>query len=1121
MALKDALEYLKSSGYTKDYPDKLWKDEKFKAYVSSQDKANQYRDRFYQIQGGENQRIVLESLKKKAERGDAQAIAQFNAIAQDERINQPAPEVNVPLNPLEKATTFGAELAKGVVSAPKQLMDSTVENLNYGTKDQATLRQAQSSLQDQNAQMIASLGKQYRDPKTTPEKKAKIEKLLKVVTGGNEALYKEATARNEQTIKNTDALRIAAAGGSVVLDLATLGTAGGAATVGAEALGKQVAKGAALGAVSGGLNAVQEKGRDVKLGDITRGAAIGGALGGTLTYGVGKVSELVGNRLGRVQAGEVTPITDESRLLPAKAGNGAKLIPENRQLTPGSIDEKLAVMSNANQADVSRLAEVEKKIAKAQKNSNITADEARGLMAERNKLISRIQHPTAHEYVTPEEVMQATTAPSAYSPSLTETAAKTAQATGGDVPMAAQRAEAAAVEANLTKGFKDLPSTPNMNLADQANKAVSLVNGDYAVAKQIAMGATQPQGDLRASAVFEAVKAKAVREKDVATLYDLATKSKVPSIGKEYGQFNAAFAVKDPEDPVVAMKTIMEARNTGKSITKDLSPAEAQKITEMAQAVGDAKNAMISGGDRLEYGRAFTEYQNYVNELKSPTTSLAQDLKPSNLARGAKNAVKHPGEALVEAGGVTKALRASMDNSAIFRQGWKTLWTNPVIWQRNARKSFVDMVRAFGSKPVMDELTADIVSRPNSVNGLYKKMKLDVLGTTEEAFPTQFPEKLPILGRFYRASEAAYTGFVQKTRADVADKMIEVAQKSGVDVTDKAQLESIGKLVNSLTGRGDLGRAEPAARVVNNLFFSPRNVKSHVDVLTAHQFQRGVTPFVRKQAAMNLAKIIGGTAAVLGTAEALKPGSVEWDPRSSNFGKIKIGNTRFDVSGGMASVVTLASRLAPTSYNGDIGLYSKNSSSGQVKSLTSGEPGSQTPLDVFLNFTEGKLAPLPAAIKDVWVGKDFSGNPVTPKSVATSLLVPLSATTYTELKKDPKAANALLGIIADGLGIGVNNYSAQKDWNQSSGKQVQAFKQKVSSDEFMKANQEYNDQINAWVERVSQDERFKKLPTNVQTQIINSKKQDITDSVMEARGFKYTPTKDKSQKQLSEDLKNL
>src|SRR5436309_2307439 len=52
--------------------------------------------------------------------------------------------------------------------------------------------------------------------------------------------------------------------------------------------------------------------------------------------------------------------------------------------------------------------------------------------------------------------------------------------------------------------------------------------------------------------------------------------------------------------------------------------------------------------------------------------------------------------------GNAKALKASMDNSAIFRQGWKTLLTHPGIWQKNARQSFVDLVQSFGGKAVMD-----------------------------------------------------------------------------------------------------------------------------------------------------------------------------------------------------------------------------------------------------------------------------------------------------------------------------------------------------------------------------------------------------------------------------------
>src|SRR6201999_101121 len=109
----------------------------------------------------------------------------------------------------------------------------------------------------------------------------------------------------------------------------------------------------------------------------------------------------------------------------------------------------------------------------------------------------------------------------------------------------------------------------------------------------------------------------------------------------------------------------------------------------------------------------------------------------------------------------------------------------------------------------------------------------------------------------YKASENAYTGFVQRTRADVFDRYIQIAQQTGVDLNDD-ELRSIGKLVNSLTGRGNLGKVEPAAGVINNFFFSPRMIKAHVDTLLQPISGAGGSNFVRKEAAKNLLKIISG-----------------------------------------------------------------------------------------------------------------------------------------------------------------------------------------------------------------------------------------------------------------------
>jgi hypothetical protein len=120
----------------------------------------------------------------------------------------------------------------------------------------------------------------------------------------------------------------------------------------------------------------------------------------------------------------------------------------------------------------------------------------------------------------------------------------------------------------------------------------------------------------------------------------------------------------------------------------------------------------------------------------------------------------------------------------------------------------------------------------------------------------------------------------------------------------------------------------------------------------------------------------------------------------------------------MSSLVVLASRL--------LTLSSKSSTSGKVTKLDSGKYGAQTGADVFVNFFENKLSPAASVIKDLMNQKDFSGNKPTIKSEASNLLMPLPITNAQELYGDPHAANPILAMIADALGIATNTYAPKK-----------------------------------------------------------------------------------------------
>lgn len=444
---------------------------------------------------------------------------------------------------------------------------------------------------------------------------------------------------------------------------------------------------------------------------------------------------------------------------------------------------------------------------------------------------------------------------------------------------------------------------------------------------------------------------------------------------------------------------------------------DARKIAELSKLFQEAKANPDSG---LEYGASKVALNNYINDLKIKNESRTalerlKDFKENPAGEGLK--------AVEDLAGFAKGIKASLDNSAIFRQGWRTLFTNPQIWAKNAMQSFVDIKDQLSGKNVVDAIKAEIESRPNGRNGLYQALKLDV-GDLEEAYPTTLPEKIPLFGRLYKSSEAAYTGFLYRMRADIADKMIDLAKDQGVDLTVKAQSESIGRLVNSLTGRGNLGPLERVGKTINTVFFSPKMLKSHIDFFTQpigiDVAGNVVSEFAAKEAAKNVLKVVTGIASILGTAYAINPDSVELDSRSADFGKIRVGDTRFDVSGGMSPLVVLATRLMKQS--------TKSSTTGKVTKINEknkdGSPkfGGKTGGDVIFDFFENKYSPMFSVLKQLRDQQTFEGDKPTAGSLASDLFVPLTPQNIYDASKNEEAANLLLIGISESLGISTATY---------------------------------------------------------------------------------------------------
>ena len=510
---------------------------------------------------------------------------------------------------------------------------------------------------------------------------------------------------------------------------------------------------------------------------------------------------------------------------------------------------------------------------------------------------------------------------------------------------------------------------------------------------------------------------------------------------------------------------------------------------------------------RLEYGLKQVALENYVKDLKLKAEGQKVSIKEDPI-RAIINPIKEsPGFF----NNLFKSLMASIDNSFFGRQGIKNLYGSPSqkrIWARNFVKSFSDMSAEIRKKKIdgfkpMDFIRADIYSRPNALNGKYKAGNYQLGVLTEEVFPTSLPEKIPGLGRLFRASETAFSGGALRIRADLADLLISKMDIQGINSLDPKQARGPGHLVGSLTGRGSLGKATTMAKELNFILWSARFFKGNIDTLTAHQFDPQATKFTKKEARKNLVSVVAHVVGIIMLAKFLDPESVDEDPRSTNFGRIKIFGHWIDITGGMRTIATMASRVVPTYRNGEWGFWSK-SSTGKWTNLTAGKFGQRDAVDIIMDtIFLNRLAPVASVLRDMYRGEMFGGEPFDIKKSIINSATPLSIQNVLEVK-DESFENILGVAISEFFGLGVSTYKFKDNWERKTSKEMKQFKEQVGDQKFKDANESYNRAYNAWIEEDEEDSKYKELSEEGKSSLKSSAKSAIKKKILDEYGFDRT-----------------
>lgn len=412
----------------------------------------------------------------------------------------------------------------------------------------------------------------------------------------------------------------------------------------------------------------------------------------------------------------------------------------------------------------------------------------------------------------------------------------------------------------------------------------------------------------------------------------------------------------------------------------------------------------------------------------------------------------------------SRAILTSADFSAVLRQGGFTAVSHPIM----AAHALPAMFKAFVATKRGEFAAAESLrQRPNAQ--LYQQAKLAIttsegrLSKQEEAYMGRWTKYIPLV----RASERAYVTFLNRIRADLFDSLVATLGRNGGVTVDEARV--IANFVNVSTGRGPLGRAEAAAGALATVFFSPRFVASRFQLLAGQPMWKG-NARTRKLIAREYGRALIGLGTLYGVAMLLgmlwddddedKP-TVSFDPLSSDFGKIRFGNTRVDPLAGLSQTTVFSSRMGEALYQGGRSLAGFELDKAAKRSMrNSGQ--------VVWRFLTNKASPWIGNTLDFLSGETFEGERLTPWKLTKGMVVPISLSDILDsMEEQGIPGGTALSLLAI-FGMGVQTYQAQEG-EPLTAEQIQAYQDLVrgkgAPDEQREAKTPYGERLEAFKTR--------------------------------------------------------
>ena len=417
-------------------------------------------------------------------------------------------------------------------------------------------------------------------------------------------------------------------------------------------------------------------------------------------------------------------------------------------------------------------------------------------------------------------------------------------------------------------------------------------------------------------------------------------------------------AAKELEDlKVLTGQLVPEAKIRAKNVEREMLNRARQTVAQNGLALPeDLARSMRKNAEEIaalpDGQQKDRRYQAFIQDVKNL-------LPPSKW-----------GEAL-DLYGLPRALKSTWDASFMLRQGALLGFRHPDTWL----KTWGPMLKSFRDPFYAEQIMDQLATRPLANLAHESGLAFDEIWKGNEFFGSAVGRRIPMIA----GSERAFVVPGNKIRGEGFDSVIRDWLPRGYDLNahpinsiaeaatatgkPKQHFKDLALLYNALSGKSTLKLLQgDVGKVLNLAFWAPQWTLSIPEAVGRTAF----SPGARKEGARVLASYFGFVAGAEVLGDLTGVWDAELDPRSSNFGKVRIKGTMqwYDPTLGMGFLLRTVAQMLPTPGPNGWASYHKTAA-GALQT----QPA-YAPLGRFLR---GKLQPVPGEFWNWFEGQNIVG----------------------------------------------------------------------------------------------------------------------------------------------------